>query len=430
MDVYEAIRARRTIRDFEDRQVGMGTIERIIDAGLKAPTNNHLRQWEFVIVNGKEERANLLRVENMTSRDECEQMLDGFGMTDKVQRNMYREAMPRQFSMLYNAGCLILPFFKIREPLLQPSSLSSLNDFASIWCCIENMLLAAASEGLLGVTRIPMAEESEHIKTAVGHPENYVMPCYIALGYPAKNASVPAQKAFVQKIKYISTYGNITSWHVTFSCWATAGYPAKGHKHPPRQARPLRFFLYSALACSTCTAQPSHGVVGADHAPDVDGAVDLGNGNADERLFNGPALPGVVARRTVPHGGGYNGVIVDHAVLHAHVVAQRAARRFGKADALPGLRDFRQGEGLRARLQLVQPILDHAEGLIHLLDARHVAPHDREGGVLAYLAERLRADAEHIGKEPLANGRKRLVVDPHARQRADFDPMPGHTRGP
>ena len=38
MDVYEAIRARRTIRDFEDRQVGMGTIERIIDAGLKAPT--------------------------------------------------------------------------------------------------------------------------------------------------------------------------------------------------------------------------------------------------------------------------------------------------------------------------------------------------------------------------------------------------------
>lgn len=201
MDVYEAIRARRTIRDFEDRQVGMGTIERIIDAGLKAPTNNHLRQWEFVIVNGKEERANLLRVENMTSRDECEQMLDGFGMTDEVQRNMYREAMPRQFSMLYNAGCLILPFFKIQEPLLQPSSLSSLNDFASIWCCIENMLLAAASEGLLGVTRIPMAEESEHIKTAVGHPENYVMPCYIALGYPAKNASVPAQKSICAKDK-------------------------------------------------------------------------------------------------------------------------------------------------------------------------------------------------------------------------------------
>ena len=228
MDVYEAIRARRTIRDFEDRQVGMGTIERIIDAGLKAPTNNHLRQWEFVIVNGKEERANLLRVENMTSRDECEQMLDGFGMTDEVQRNMYREAMPRQFSMLYNAGCLILPFFKIREPLLQPSSLSSLNDFASIWCCIENMLLAAASEGLLGVTRIPMAEESEHIKTAVGILKTMSCPATSPWAIPRRMHLYRLKKAFAQKIKYISTYGNITSWHVTFFCWATAGYRQKG----------------------------------------------------------------------------------------------------------------------------------------------------------------------------------------------------------
>lgn len=194
MDVCQAMAARRTVRDFQDKAIAMSSIERILDAGLKAPSNNHLRQWEFVIVNDRKERAKLLRVQDMTSRDECEKMLDGFGMTDEVQRNMYHEAMPKQFSMLYTAGCLILPFFKIREPLLRPSSLSSLNDFASIWCCIENILLAAASEGILGVTRIPMTEESEHIKNIVGHPENYVMPCYIALGYPAKNASLPKQK--------------------------------------------------------------------------------------------------------------------------------------------------------------------------------------------------------------------------------------------
>ena len=94
----------------------MGTIERIIDAGLKAPTNNHLRQWEFVIVNGKEERGNLLRVENMTSRDECEQMLDGFGMTDEVQRNMYREAMPERSQC---SECRILFSFSDAGPLLQ-----------------------------------------------------------------------------------------------------------------------------------------------------------------------------------------------------------------------------------------------------------------------------------------------------------------------
>ena len=207
MNIYEAIAARRTIRDFEDRPVAMPVIEKIIEAGLKAPTNNHLRQWEFVLVEGKEERAKVLRVNNMTDKDECEAMLDDFGMTDKVQRDMYRQAMPRQFSMLYNAGCLILPFFKVREPLLQPSSLSSLNDFASIWCCIENMLLAAASEGILGVTRIPMQEESQHIQAVLGHPDAYVMPCYLALGYPAKNASIPEQKVIHAKDRI-----HINSW--------------------------------------------------------------------------------------------------------------------------------------------------------------------------------------------------------------------------
>lgn len=93
--------------------------------------------------------------------------------------------------------------FLIDEPMpinewltgcLHSSSLSSLNDSASIWCCIENILLASASEGIFGVTRIPMAEESAHIQEVIGHPDNYVMPCYIALGYPAKNASRPKQK--------------------------------------------------------------------------------------------------------------------------------------------------------------------------------------------------------------------------------------------
>ena len=196
MDVYQAMATRRTVRDFEDRPVDGRTVERLLDAGLKAPSNTHLRQWEFVIVNDREARARLLRVRNMTSREECDAMLDGFGLTDADQRAMFHEAMPRQFSMLYHAGCLILPFFKVRDPLLHPTSLSSLNEFASIWCCLENILLAAVSEGIFGVTRIPMTEESEHIKNVVGHPDNYVMPCYLALGYPAKHASRPKQKMF------------------------------------------------------------------------------------------------------------------------------------------------------------------------------------------------------------------------------------------
>lgn len=194
MEIYEAIEKRRTVRDFEDKPVAMDIIKKILSAGLKAPTNNHLREWEFVIVNDKRERSRILNLKDMTSYDECEKMMNGFGMTDSEQRGMYHIAMPKQFSMLYNSGCLILPFFKLREPLMHPVCLSSLNEFASIWCCIENILLAAASEGICGVTRIPMEEELAHIQKNIKHPDNYAMPCYIALGYPDKDAKLPVQK--------------------------------------------------------------------------------------------------------------------------------------------------------------------------------------------------------------------------------------------
>ena len=201
MDVYAAIDARQTIRDFENKPVPDEIIERILEAGLKAPTNDHMRHWEFVLVNDKAEREKLLRIRPIESVDEINGTLDRWGLGDKLQRDMYVEALPRQYSMLYNAGCLILPFFKVETPLLQPKNLSALNPFASIWCCIENMLLAAAAEGIFGVTRIPMTDESEHIKHVVGHPGNYAFPCYVALGYPTKGAVRTGQNAVSIKAK-------------------------------------------------------------------------------------------------------------------------------------------------------------------------------------------------------------------------------------
>ncbi len=207
MEFYEAVETRRTIREFEDKLISEDIVKRILSAGLKAPTNNHLREWEFVIVNDKKERLKVLNLKDMTSYDDCEKMMDSYGMTDSDQRGMYHIAMPKQFSMLYGAGCLILPFFKLRDPLLQPSCLSSLNEFASIWCCIENILLAAASEGIFGVTRIPMEEELIHIKNTINHPDNYAMPCYIALGYPKQNIKLP-----VQKVINIEDRIHLNSW--------------------------------------------------------------------------------------------------------------------------------------------------------------------------------------------------------------------------
>ena len=53
---------------------------------------------------------------------------------------MYAVAMPRQYTMLFNAPYVILPFFKATPGVMKPDSVSSLNPLSSIWCVVENHL--------------------------------------------------------------------------------------------------------------------------------------------------------------------------------------------------------------------------------------------------------------------------------------------------
>ena len=53
MEFYQVLEKRRTVRDFSDRKVDDEVLKRILGAAFKAPTNDHLRQFEFVVVRGQ-----------------------------------------------------------------------------------------------------------------------------------------------------------------------------------------------------------------------------------------------------------------------------------------------------------------------------------------------------------------------------------------
>ncbi len=195
MDFYKVVNSRRTVRDFQEKEIEIEVIKRIIDAGLKAPSNDHLRQWEFILLNDRTARSNMIKQLNESyTEEEATELVNRRGYTDEYQREMYIDANQKQYSMLVNAGCLIIPCMRQKTPLLEPSKLSSLNGLSAMWCCIENILLAAANEGIYGVTRIPCLDgETKHIKNTLGIPEDYEVPCYIALGYPDENAKIIKQ---------------------------------------------------------------------------------------------------------------------------------------------------------------------------------------------------------------------------------------------
>lgn len=195
MDFYEVIEKRRTIRDFESVEINDDIIERIIGAGLKAPTNDHMRDWHFIVLKDKQVVLKLLDViPKGISDEDMERLIKDWNLNDPTQQACYRDAVPKQYRMLADASAIIIPLLKQKVDIMKPANLSHLNGFASIWCCIENIFLAATAEGYACNLRIPLGDEDKHARKVLGFPEDYFMPCLIGLGMPSKDAKIVEQK--------------------------------------------------------------------------------------------------------------------------------------------------------------------------------------------------------------------------------------------
>ncbi len=197
MDFYETINKRRTIRDFANATIDDATIRKIIEAGMKAPTNDHMRDWHFIVIQDKQTVQKLIeKIPMKISNEEVNAILQDWNLDDACQQRAYRNAIPKQYQMLAEAACVIIPLFKQKTDILHPDNLSHLNGLASIWCCIENMFLAITAEGYASALRIPLEDEGDWARAVLKFPEDYLMPCYIAVGKPAEGIKDIEQKPY------------------------------------------------------------------------------------------------------------------------------------------------------------------------------------------------------------------------------------------
>ncbi len=61
MDLFEAIKNRRSIRRFEDRPVPDDVIEKIVEAGQWAPSACNRQQWKFITIDSQEVKDRILK---------------------------------------------------------------------------------------------------------------------------------------------------------------------------------------------------------------------------------------------------------------------------------------------------------------------------------------------------------------------------------
>lgn len=139
MEFNKVINKRKTSREWTDREVDFDTIKRIIEAGMKAPSWDHYRNWQFIVLHTKEEKENAFSY--------AKYIADRFDLSRyegrklNLAQEMYAYAMPRQYTMLVDCPYVIVPLFKCAK--LNAEWVSKLNPLTTAWCVAENIMLAA-----------------------------------------------------------------------------------------------------------------------------------------------------------------------------------------------------------------------------------------------------------------------------------------------
>jgi nitroreductase len=181
MDIYEAIHHRRSHRFYKPEMPPREVLERVIDAGLWAPSGMNLQAWEITVMAGKnrDEFVDLVgRASKLLLPD-----LEKAGIPEKG-----RELVMKFFKNLGGAPVVIaVTIFKSSNTDAQVANLQS---GAAL---MQNLLLAAHAEGLGTCWMTGAHYLEDEILKFLGKTDQHLL-AITPIGYSAKEPPVPPRK--------------------------------------------------------------------------------------------------------------------------------------------------------------------------------------------------------------------------------------------
>ncbi len=178
--VIGAINGRRSIREYEKRDLAEDAIRRIVDAGVQAPTGLGFQPWRFVVVR---DRALMREVS-----DYCKTtMIATLEGTEDERAQWFLSLLKQEdFNIFYNAPVLVLVFGAADDPM------------SSIDCtlCAENMMLAAWSLGVgsCWIGSASVVAQNPDLMERLQAPEGYNLVAQLIFGYPAAVPEKPERR--------------------------------------------------------------------------------------------------------------------------------------------------------------------------------------------------------------------------------------------
>jgi nitroreductase len=164
VDVYEAIRTRKSVRSYLDRPVEPDKLARVLEAGRLAPSARNAQEWRFVVV------------------------------TDSgLRRRLATEASTQGF--MAEAPVIIAACAETDGRVMRCGQLAYSID---VTIAVDHLTLAAVAEGL-GTCWIGSFDAGK-VRQLLGIPEQVQVVELLLLGYPSDPAPTPKSRLPLEDI--------------------------------------------------------------------------------------------------------------------------------------------------------------------------------------------------------------------------------------
>lgn len=188
MEFQELLKNRRSIRDFQEKEVSLDTVTDIIRESCLAPSSGNGQPWQFVVINRKE---TIKRLSDESKKNLLSDIAQNPDSPAKKYENILRN---EEFNVFYNAPCLVY--------VIGPQDYRLLDVDCSLFACY---LMLAAAECGLGTCWIGLGTNvrNPELMREIGIPDDCRIVAPIIIGYP-KSIPEPSDRNAPRILKVVS----------------------------------------------------------------------------------------------------------------------------------------------------------------------------------------------------------------------------------
>jgi len=180
IDFSELLKKRRSIRDFEDKEVPMELIDKIIKDSCLAPSSGNGQPWRFIIVSNKKW---IKRLSDESKKNFLVQLAENPDAPIKRYERILRN---KELNVFYNAPCLVY--------IVGPKDIRSVYADCALAACY--FMFSATTKGL-GTFWVGLGANirDPEILDKIGMPEDCQIVAPIIVGYPRSIPDPPHRNA-------------------------------------------------------------------------------------------------------------------------------------------------------------------------------------------------------------------------------------------